>query len=174
MSAAEILSQKEKGLVAVAASIASGCLPCTTHHLKAARETGATEAEIGEVMEIALSARNNVTQIIAEAAHGNPSPRYPLEDHSGPLRQPMRELVSLAAAMACNSTKGLEVNLTRAQAAGVTTRLIRTAALIAQAVREEASDQAEAVFDRMVEPTSVNAGEQAGACCQQADHSQCK
>ncbi len=174
MSTAEKFSPKEKGLVAVAASIASGCLPCTTHHLKAAREAGATEAEIGEVMEIALSARNNATQIMAEAAQGNPNPSYPLEEHSGPLRQPMRELVSLAAAMACNSAKGLEVNLTRAQAAGVTPRLIRTAVLIAQAVREEASDQAEAVFERMIEPTSVNAGEQPGACCQQADQSQCK
>ncbi len=174
MSTAEKFSPKDKGLVAVAASIASGCLPCTTQHLKAAREAGATEAEIGEVVEIALSARNNVTIIMAEAAQGNPNPRYPLDDRTGSLRQPMRELVSFAAAMACNSIKGLEVNLTRAQAAGVTPRLIRTAALIAQAVREEASDQAEAIFERMIEPTSVNAGEQPGACCQQADQSQCE
>lgn len=42
----EILSQKEKRLIAVAASIASGCLPCTVHHIKSVREAGAAEAEV--------------------------------------------------------------------------------------------------------------------------------
>jgi len=35
------LTQKEKELGAVGASIAAGCQPCTAYHLRAARDTGA-------------------------------------------------------------------------------------------------------------------------------------
>lgn len=160
MSTAEKLSQKEKKLVAAAASIASGCLPCTSRYLKPVREAGTTEAEICEVIEIALGVRNNVTQIMAKAAQGNPNHEYPKEEYSGPLGQPMRELVSLGAAMASNSTGGVEVYLSRAREAGATTHQIKTAALLALAIREEAADQAEAVFERMSEPAGMEAGEQ--------------
>lgn len=174
ISTAEKLSQKEKEFVAAAASIASGCLPCTSHHIKLFREAGATEAEICDVIEIALRVRNNVTQIMAKAAQGNQNHEYPKEAYSGLLGQPLRELVSLGAALACNSTAGVEVYLSRAREAGATTRQIKTAALLALAIREEAANQAETVFERMSEPTGVKAGEQPESCCKQSDNSQYK
>ena len=73
MSTVEILSQKEKGLIALAASIASGCLPCTEHNLQSVRQAGATDAEVLGAIDIALGVRNNATNILAEAA-GKPDP----------------------------------------------------------------------------------------------------
>jgi AhpD family alkylhydroperoxidase len=70
MTTAETLTQKEKELVAIAASIASGCLPCTTYHIKAVPESGASEAEVLGATRIALYVRDNATEMMAEAPRG--------------------------------------------------------------------------------------------------------
>src|SRR5512134_1626819 len=139
MSTVEILTQKEKELVAVAASIASGCVPCTIHHLKVVREAGASEAEILGVTRIALDVRDNATEMMAEAAQGNLNYEYPGKAQSGVLEQPLDDLVAIGAALACNSVAGLEYYLTAAKAAGASTRQIQTAIGVAQAIREEAA-----------------------------------
>ena len=174
MSSVEKLSQKEKSLIAAAASITSGCLPCTVHHLKSVRETGATEAEVLEAIDIALGVRKNATNIIAEAAQGNPNREYLMEEYVGPLKQPVIELVSIGAALACNYGDGLEGYLTRARAAGATTLQIKIAARIARAIRKEAEEKAEALFEYAIKPTGVKTDEQPEGCCQQGDNRQRK
>ena len=82
MSSMWKLTQKEKELVAVAASIASGCLPCTTHYIKLLREAGATEAEVLKAINIALDVRNNAAEIMAEAARSNTDNEYPIKIQS--------------------------------------------------------------------------------------------
>src|SRR5512138_1694491 len=98
MPTVEILTQKEKELVAVAASIASGCIPCTMHHTKAIREAGAFEAEVLGAIRIALDVRDSATELMAEVAHGNLSYEYPGKAQSGSLEQPMNDLVAISAA----------------------------------------------------------------------------
>lgn len=112
------LTQKEKELVAVAASIASGCLPCTTQHIKLAHETGASDSEVLKSIYIALDVRDNATEIMAEAAQGNPVSQYPIRMQTGSMQGPINDLVSIGAALACNSVAGLEYYLTKAGAAG--------------------------------------------------------
>jgi AhpD family alkylhydroperoxidase len=47
------LDTKTKELIAVGSSIAANCQPCLKYHLKIAKDSGATEEEIKDAMEIA-------------------------------------------------------------------------------------------------------------------------
>ena len=155
MSTIGTLTQKEKELIAVAASIASGCLPCTEHHLKAVREAGASEAEVLGAIGIASDVRDNATEIMAEAAQGNLNYEYPMMAQSGAIEPPIDQLVSLGAALACNSVAGLEYHLTAARAAGASTRQIQTTVGIAQNIRRSAAEKADSRIGSLIESTEV-------------------
>ena len=157
MSTTEKLSQKEKELVAVAASIASGCVPCTRHHVQAVREAGASEAEVLGAIGIALDVRDNATETMAEAAQGNLNYEYLAKAPSSPLDQPIDSLVALGAALACNSVAGLEYHLTQARAAGASARQIQTAIGIARAIRKSAAEKADIRIESLIEPNEVKA-----------------
>ena len=111
---------------------------------------------------------------MAEAAQGNPTHEYLMEEYVGPLKQPVIEFISIGAALACNSGNGLEGYLTRARAAGATTRQIKIAAGIARAIRKEAEEKADAIFEHAIKPIGVKTDKQPGGCCQQADNRQRK
>ncbi len=49
------LDRKTRELVAIAASLAVNCNNCLDGHIKKARQSGATEAEIAEVVEVTLA-----------------------------------------------------------------------------------------------------------------------
>ena len=157
MSTIEILTQKEKELVAVAASIASGCVPCTMHHIKAVREAGASEAEVLGVTRIALDVRDNATEVMAEVAQGNLNYEYPGKVQSSSMEQPINDLVATGAALACNSVTGLEYYLATARAAGASTRQIQTAIGIARAIRKEAAEKADIRVGSLIESTNATA-----------------
>jgi len=55
---------KMKELVAIGASIGSNCTPCLKHHIRLAKEYGASEEEIKESIEIALKVKKNSTRSI--------------------------------------------------------------------------------------------------------------
>lgn len=152
MSTAERLTQKEKELVAVGASIASGCLPCTMHHMKAVREAGALEAEVLGAICIALDVRDNATEMMAEAAQGNANYEYPGKAQSSSMEKTIDSLVAIGAAQACNSAAGLEYHLATARVAGASTCQIRTAIRIAQAIRKEAEEKADVRIGSLIEP----------------------
>lgn len=154
------LTQKEKELVAVAASISSGCLPCTTQHIELARETGASESEVLKSIYIASDVLDNATEIMVEAAQGNPVNQYPIRMQTGSMQQPIDDLVSMGAALACNSVAGLEYYLTKARAEGASTRQIQTVAGIARAIRKEAEEEADAIIGKLIEQTQVETDDQ--------------
>ena len=151
MSTIEILTQKAKELVAVAASIASGCLPCTTHHIQAMREAEASEAEILGAIGIALDVRDNATEMMAEAAQGNLNYEYPGKAQSGVLEQPLDDLVAIGAALACNSVAGLEYYSATTKTAGASTRQIQTAIGVARSIRESAAEKADVGIGSLIE-----------------------
>ena len=155
MSTVEILTQKEKELVAVAASIASGCVPCTMHHLKAVREAGASQAEVLGVTRIAVDVRDNATEVMAEVAQGSLNYEYPGKAQSGSIKQPIDNLVALGAALACNSVTGLEYYSATTKAAGASTRQIQTAIGIARSIRKSAAEKADSRIGSLIEPTQV-------------------
>jgi AhpD family alkylhydroperoxidase len=174
MSTDKKLTQKEKELVAVAASIASGCLPCTTQHIKLARETGAADGEVLRSIYIALDVRDNATEIMAETALGNPVNEYPMRELSGSIGQPVDDLISMGAALACNSVAGLEYHMWKARMAGASPRQIQTVMGIARAIRKEAEEKTGAIIGNVIELNQVETVDQPGGCCHRAEHSQSK
>ncbi|HLE29744.1 MAG TPA: carboxymuconolactone decarboxylase family protein [Anaerolineales bacterium] len=54
------LAPKEAELIAVGASIAAGCQPCTRFHFQAARAAGADDEEIRQAVRDALEVRSKV------------------------------------------------------------------------------------------------------------------
>ena len=151
MSTIEGLTQKEKELVAIAASIASGCVPCTTHHIKAVREAGASEAETLGATRIALDVRDNATEVMAEVAQGSLNYEYPGKARSSSLEQPIDYLVALGAALACNSVAGLEYYSAATKAAGASTYQIQTAIGIARSIRKSAVEKADSRIRSLIE-----------------------
>ena len=152
MSTVEILAQKEKELIAVAASIASGCMPCTMHHLKAVREAGASEAEVLGATSIALDVRDSATEVMAEVAQGNLNYEYPGKAQSGSLEQLIDNLVALGAALACNSVAGLDYYLATARMAGASSHQIQTSIGIARSIRKSAAEKADVGIRSLIEP----------------------
>lgn len=155
MSTVEILTQKEKALVAVAASITSGCVPCTMHHIQAVREAGASEAEVLGATRIALDVRDSATEMMAEVAQGNLDYEYPGKAQSSSLKQPINNLVAMGAALACNSVAGLEYYLTTTSSTGASTHQIQTAIGIARSIRKAAAEKADVRIGILIEPTQV-------------------
>ncbi|SRR6266540_3344367 len=174
MSTIEILSQKEKGLIAIASSIASGCQPCTVHHIKAARDAGAAEAEIGVAIENALWVRISATKIMTGVAQGSPSNEYTIETQIGSLNPTINELVLIGASLACNFVNGLEYHLQKAQVAGASDYHVLIAMGIARDIRKEAEKKMEAAVERVLKPTKGKDDDSCGndCGCQKSNSSQ--
>jgi AhpD family alkylhydroperoxidase len=58
------ITKKEKELAAVGISIAAGCKPCTDYHMKAVRQAGASDGEIRQAVQDAVSLRNAATAVM--------------------------------------------------------------------------------------------------------------
>ena len=103
------LTVKERELVNVGASVATGCKPCTDYHFEKVRGAGATDAEIKRAITDAVAVRDSAREIME--SHGL--------QHLGIVRageqEPhetsttrIRELVAVGAAFAVNCTTNLE------------------------------------------------------------------
>lgn len=151
MASNESLTKKEKELVAVGASIASGCHVCTTYHFKAARSVGASEQEIRQAVNDALCVRNNATKImagLAEKQFGNAAHTDTLCASDKPL---IGHLVSTGAAFALNSIPDLRTHVTAAQQQGATCEQIQTVLEIARMVKNMAGKQIESAVTKTTE-----------------------
>jgi alkylhydroperoxidase/carboxymuconolactone decarboxylase family protein YurZ len=153
MTTVEMLTQKEKELVAVAASIASGYVPCTIHYLKSVRQAGGSETEVFRAIRIALDVRDDATEMMAEVAQGNPNYEYPGKAEAGSVQQPIDNLVAMGAAFACNSVAGLEYYWTKAKQAGASTRQMLQVIQSVRAIKREAVDDTNSMLGRLLEPT---------------------
>jgi AhpD family alkylhydroperoxidase len=136
------LGEKDREIIAVGASVASGCLPCTKFHLRAASATGAGEEEILQAARDATRVRATATAIMARAGGLSPAEAgEPGGDSAvaGPL---IRQLVSIAAAYAVNCTKSLTAHVAAARALGATDRQLLAAIEIACGVKDVAGRKA--------------------------------
>ncbi len=135
-----MLSDKDRELIGIGASIAAGCEPCAKFHLRAARIAGASEVEIGRAVNDALSVRDHATEAMAQVAAEYADARI-LDAESGPQSMLLHELVSVSAAHALNSVGGLEMHVAAARKLGATEGQIRSAIKIASAIKATASGQ---------------------------------
>jgi AhpD family alkylhydroperoxidase len=159
MSTNGFLTQKEKELVAIGASIAAGCQPCTAHHFKAVRQAGATEAEIRQAVDAALCVRNSATKIMTGLAEKHLGNGHAVEEPCCSSKPLIGELVSVGAALAVNCATNLETHLQAARTVGATERQIQTALGMARAIKKVAEQKAEAITTAVAKRQGVVSAE---------------
>jgi AhpD family alkylhydroperoxidase len=139
-----ILSEKEQEIIAVGASVASGCLPCTKFHLRAAAGVGAGEEEILQAVGDAARVRRAATELMVRAG-GLPSADT-VRENPDPAGAPslIREFVAIAAAYAVNCSTSLGAHMTAARSLGATDEQMFAAIQIACAIRDVACQKAKA------------------------------
>ncbi len=149
------LSAKQEELIAVGASIAAGCQPCSRFHFRAAQAAGASEEEVWQAVRRALEVRTAATKIMADLAD-----RYLGRTPAQPEAEPQAEssipgqLIALGAAVAANCATTVETSAIAAWRMGANEAQITTAVKIARAVREMAGKKAEAVLSRLAEAST--------------------
>jgi AhpD family alkylhydroperoxidase len=138
------LTPEEKELAAVGISVAAGCRPCTSYHLKQVRKTEATEDEIRQAVVDAVCVRNSATELMRR--HG-----LELADLDGDVAacgcsgQTTRigELVSIGAAFAVNCPSNLEEHLKAGGRVGVTEEEVKAVAELAAFIKKMAASHVE-------------------------------
>lgn len=156
------LSQKEKELVAVGASVAAGCIPCTQYHVKEVKAAGATMEEITQAVDAALCVKGSTRGIMEKVAYdvlGLPKEEQP-SCCAGPTDR-MKELVSIAAAVAVNCPTSLHKHVAAGRTVGVRDNEIQLVVGLAKMIRGKAAEKVDDAIKELSAPVSV----QAEACC---------
>lgn len=60
------MTNKEKELIAIGASITAHCFPCLDYHLVEARKFGASEEEINDAVQVGIQVMNGSTEKMLE------------------------------------------------------------------------------------------------------------
>jgi AhpD family alkylhydroperoxidase len=128
------ISVKEKELAAVGMSVAIGCKPCTDFHVKAARKSGASDAEIKQAMSDALAVRRRATEIMEAYGLVHLGERRPEDaEHVGSTNR-VKELVCIGAAFGVNCVASLKAHLEAAESVGIShddiTMIVKLSAFI--------------------------------------------
>jgi AhpD family alkylhydroperoxidase len=138
-----MLSERDQELVAVGASIAAGCRPCTTYHFQAARLAGASEEQLRQAMSDALSVRQSATQIMTSLGAVQLGDARTMKE-TCETKSLLSELVAVAAAYAVNCAANLETHAAAARQQGATNGQLLTALKIADAIKNTAESKAQA------------------------------
>jgi AhpD family alkylhydroperoxidase len=159
------LNHKEQSLIAVGASVAVGCQPCTAYHIKAARTAGACDRSIALAIETAVSGRKSATTAMDEWAELCQGARPEIEGEFRAQKRLIAELTSVATAVAVNSVPDLQKHLTTARDIGARPEQIQVAIEIARKIKRVAEEKIAAITDRMGEDApSVAAAAEPGCC----------
>jgi AhpD family alkylhydroperoxidase len=130
---------KEKELVAVGISVAAGCRPCTSHHLKAVRRTGAGEEEIRDAIASAVSIRRKAGDSIGRYALGRRADGLEGDPGEGEFVR-IAALLAVGAAYVVNCTEALDEHLIAAREGGIGEAELRELLELAVAIKG-AADQ---------------------------------
>lgn len=148
------ISTKEKELAAVGISVATGCRPCTDYHMKAVRNAGAFNDEIGQAVADALAVRRAASAIMARHARTHLGKGWPETQHkpTEPANR-IKTLVSIGAAFGVNCVASLEQHLVEAEAVGISQDEIAAIVKLAAFIKRRAASHVE----RLVSPAEKEA-----------------
>jgi len=134
------LTTKEKELVNIGASVATGCKPCTDYHFEKVRGAGASDEEIEQAISDALAVRDSAREIMQSHGLSHLGIAKPVEESGRACETTrIRELVAVGAALAVNCTTNLEKHLTAARTLGITEDEIRSVLDAALFIKGEAA-----------------------------------
>ena len=149
------LERKDKELVAVAASLAAGCIPCTEHHSVAVREAGASESEVRWAAAIGMAVKRRSLAVMGALATerlGLEGSYNDLSTELGLDTPRLAPLVTLAAAVAAHCVPRLEESLSHARRSGWAEPDIRRALGVGRMIRETGARKADEAASRLMEP----------------------
>ena len=159
------LNQKEQSLIAIGASVAAGCPPCTVYHVKAARTAGACDRSIALAVETALTGRTGATIGMSEWAARCQGTKPEIDAEFRAQKVLIAELTAIATAVAVNSVADLQEHLDAAREAGARVEQIQVAIEIARKIKRVAEEKVGAITDR-IEKDAQPATEPGGpGCC---------
>ena len=159
------MTPKEKELAAVGMSVATGCKPCTDFHVKAARKSGASDAEIKQAMSDAVAVRRGATELmeaygLAHLGEGHPGAD---PDRIGTTTR-VKELVCIGAAFGVNCVSTLKAHLEAAESVGISHDEITTVVKLSAFIKGKAASHVEHLAESLDKPEA--AYEKAvTACC---------
>lgn len=159
------ITPKEKELAAVGMSVATGCKPCTDFHVKAARKSGASDAEIKQAMSDAVAVRRDATEVmeaygLAHLGEGHPGAD---PDRIGTTTR-VKELVCIGAAFGVNCVSTLKAHLEAAESVGISHDEITTVVKLSAFIKGKAASHVEHLAESLDKPEA--AYEKAvTACC---------
>jgi len=165
----KVLTEKERVLIALGASVAAGCQPCTAHHVKAARAAGACDRSVSLAVETALAGRNGATSAMDEWAQRCQGARPEIDAEFRAQKRLIAVLTSIATAVAVNSVPDLQRHLTAAMERGVRPDQIQAAIEIARRVKRTAEEKIEAVTSNLAVRVQPATPAPAGTGCCGAD-----
>lgn len=159
-----MLTEREQELIAIGASIASGCQPCTTYHFRAARLTGAPEDQIEQAVSLGLRVRRDAAAVMEQVGSRRNAVRE--VKPGGWAEAPAREsLVTIGAAYAANCVPVLEENLAAATSQSTPVADILAALKIACAIKSMAHKKAHAAAARALGAGEDSDGSDSGEEC---------
>ena len=159
------ITQKEKELAAVGMSVATGCKPCTDFHVKAARKSGASDAEIKQAMSDAVAVRRGATELMEAYGLAHLGEGHPGADpnHIGTTTR-VKELVCIGAAFGVNCVSTLKAHLEAAESVGISHDEITTVVKLSAFIKGKAASHVEHLAESLDKPEA--AYEKAvTACC---------
>jgi AhpD family alkylhydroperoxidase len=114
------MTVKERELVNIGASVATGCKPCTDYHFEKSREAGATDEEIKQAITDALAVRDSARGIMETHGLQHLGLSKACEEEAPETHTTrIKELVSIGAAFAVNCTSNLERHINASRSVGV-------------------------------------------------------
>ena len=150
------ITPMEKELAAVGISVATGCRPCTDFHVKAARKSGASDAEIKEAMSDAFAVRRGATEIMEAYGLAHLGERRPEANltRSGPATR-VRELVCIGAAFGVNCVSTLKAHLDAAESVGISHDEITAIAKLSAFIKGKAASHVEHLVESLDKPEAA-------------------
>jgi AhpD family alkylhydroperoxidase len=154
MSENGVLNQKEKDLIALSASVAAGCRPCTEHFVNASHQAGACDRGVTLAIETALEVRTSAIETMVAWAKRCQPVQPELDAEFRDSKRLVAALAAVAAAAAVNSVPDLEARSAAARKAGASAEQVRAAIGITHSVQRVAIEKVVAA------PLTANA-----SCC---------
>jgi AhpD family alkylhydroperoxidase len=151
----------DQEVIAVAISVAVGCRPCTTYHLKEARGAGAEDQTIQDAVTAAVCVRASATDGMRRHALG----LEPQAEECGcAAAEKLIELASLGASLAVNCTANIAKHLAAARQAGAGDEEVSAVLDLVRKIRTVGIGHAERLVTAVAMPESPCAKMGAGCC----------
>lgn len=148
------LEQWEKELVAIGASIGTGCSPCLEHHLRAGRHAGLTEPQLARAIEVAERVHRTADELLSLHSREllpNLEPPSRLGQQEPPTSH-RDQLVALGTSIGSNCHPLLEQRVMGLLDHEVPINHVRSAVKMAQLVQRNAAEITAGKVASIIEP----------------------